>query len=152
MWWLFGCSTPAPPLVLPVSSPATAGATALPATRFVGPLDVSGAPRLCDADRGELLADGTFGWRVIAVSGGRVVFPPDLEALARRWRDEDRMAAIRCPAPLVTDVLVAGEGDVPAEVLALLPGKVWRLAEARVEIRATDTLAVRELSPRSPAR
>jgi hypothetical protein len=120
MFWLLAC-TPAPPpsIELPLTLPAATNATAVPAARFVGALDVAGVDpvRSCaDDERAALLREGHFGWRVLVLDQDEVSIPGPggvgqehmkLWELVKRWQAADEAIAERCANPPDKRVLIA---------------------------------------------
>lgn len=115
MWFLLACA--APGVELGVALPAAENAVAVPAERFVGPLDVTGVPTeaLCGTpDRAALLAEGRYGWRVVVLDGAGMHAAgatEGWEATARRWREADAAVKARCGAVAPTAVLFAAHRD-----------------------------------------
>lgn len=158
MFLLLACApaesrTPPPALTLGVKLPPAQHASALPAARFVGPLDVAGldAAALCgELDRAALLREGRYGWRVLGLSGGNVRLPdgtveslegdaPALRALAARWVAADEAYAERCGRAPETALLIAPDAEarhvLPSKLLGLrdlagyAPAAAWLLVD-----------------------
>lgn len=127
MWLLLACSVPA--LTVPVQPPEAKHATAVPATRFVGPWALDAR---CDLDAAALLEAGAFAWRVVVQRDGELT----VEGLAlkdaiERWEAADASWASRC-GPRQTEVLFALDaraswsGEDYARVTGALKGSGMR--------------------------
>ncbi|MFN7144889.1 MAG: hypothetical protein ACK4YP_14025, partial [Myxococcota bacterium] len=156
MWLLLACAGPG--LDLAVALPVAENATALPADRFVGPLDVAGVPTevLCGApDRAALLAEGHYGWRVVVLDGAGVHPPGSTEGwevTARRWRDADAAVQARCGERAATPVLLAAHRGAAFDAMALWRVHSWvDLTGAELFLLVDDATPTERAPPRPEA-
>ncbi len=163
MFWLLACAPP-PSLTLPVVPPSAVNATAEPAERFVGPLDLGDldAAALCEApDHAALLKAGRFGWRVLVLGpdgfrladevgepGSAAERDARTKARVQQWGVADEVAAERCGAPVITPVLVAVDGGTGFDSDTFLAPSLWDLSEVRLLV--TDPDPGPAVAPRAP--
>ena len=155
---LLGCE-PSPSTGLGVTVPTAQNATAVPASRFVGPRDGHGVQGCGATDPVSLLVAGTYGWRVLSVAGDGVRLPDGrsvslgdakdlcvITELAGRWEEAAAVAQLRCGVRPETEVLVAMDVDARVGSVTALRGALGRGGVDRAHIR----LLVRDDTPGAP--